>query len=188
MNPINRTFAAYRARALMFGLALTTLSAPGLAHQPPGGEGAPEGILRATIVAEGDIEGMSAMVLDAPKPALMIRYHGETPLIVYDSSKQPFLRFTQDRVEASTASSHWQALPQSEGHPEGEQPRWVVVSGSGSYGWVDPRLTTEGDALAGTSRQWRIPLSHGDQHESAITGKLQWRAIAAHDTGRTPGH
>ncbi|MGM0767881.1 MAG: hypothetical protein ACQEV6_07640 [Pseudomonadota bacterium] len=153
-----------------------------MAHQPPGADGAPEGITRATVVDEGDISAMSAMVLDAPQPALMIRYQGEEVLTVYDSDNEPFLRFKDDRVEAHVHSAHWQNLPQSQGFEVGEDTHWVQVSGSGNFGWVDPRLVAAEGGHPGETTQWRIPVRRGEQEISAITGRLSWRPIVTQST------
>ncbi|MEX2475329.1 hypothetical protein [Marinobacter sp.] len=164
--------------AVIFG-ALLTMSGPGMAHQPPGAENAPEGIARATLVHEGGVRAMSAMVMDAPQPALMVRYHGKEPVIVYDSDNQPFLRFTDNRVDASPKSRYWQYLPQSKSYRDKGEERWVQVSGSGNFGWVDPRLSMPEGGHAGKTAQWRIPVKQGERAVSAITGQLAWRPIVA---------
>lgn len=159
--------------------ALLTMAGPGMAHQPPGAGDAPEGIVRATIAHEGDISAMSAMVLDAPQPALMIRYHGDEVLTVFDTDNKPFLRFTDNGVDANVQSVNWHNLPQSQGFEVGEDTHWVRVSGSGSFGWVDPRLSMPDGGHAGETAQWRIPVQQGEQAVSAITGELAWRPIVA---------
>ena len=185
MNRSDQKHAFRRALPLLLSAALLTMAGPGMAHQPPDAEGAPEGITRATIVHEGNISAMSAMVLDAPQPALMIRYHGEESLVVYDSDNKPFLRFKNNRVEASTRSSNWQALPQSQGYEADDDSHWVQVSGSGSFGWVDSRLSMGGKAKRDRDEPvlWRIPVRQGNQETSAIAGRLAWRPIGAQSTG-----
>ncbi len=162
--------------------ALLTMAGPGMAHEPPGAENAPEGVTIATIVNEGDVPGMSAMVLDAPQPALMIRYDGEQVLTVYDNENEPFLRFTDNSVEAHVHSVDWPNLPQSQGYRVDEGTHWVEVSGSGTFGWVDSRLSTpEGEQPDETAR-WQIPVQQGDQEVSAIIGRLTWQPIVAQST------
>lgn len=179
MNRSERKDGRCRGLALLLPAALLTIAGPGMAHQPAGAEGAPEGITRATITDQGAIRTMSAMVVDAPRPALMIRYHGEDTLTVYDSDNQPFLRFSQNGVKAHTRSSQWQTLPQSRSHDVNEGRPWVTVSGSGNFGWVDPRLSPAGGGHPGDMARWRIPVRQGDQPISAITGKLAWQPITA---------
>ncbi|MDV3504175.1 hypothetical protein [Marinobacter sp. M-5] len=162
--------------------ALLTMAEPGMAHSPPGAEGAPEGITRATILNEGDIGGLNVMVLDAPQPALMVRYDGAQVLTVFDNENEPFLRFTDSSVEANVRSVDWPNLPQSQGYRVDEGTHWVEVSGSGTFGWVDARLSTpEGEQPDETAR-WQIPVQQGDQEVSAIIGRLTWRPIVAQST------
>ncbi len=179
MNGIEQKPTARRGLAAVISGALLTMAGPGMAHQPPGAENAPEGITRATIVQEGDVSAMSAMVMDAPQPALLIRYHGEEPLIVYDSDNQPFLRFTGKQVEASTKSRHWQALPQSESYDDKRDEHWVQVSGSGNFGWVDPRLTAQNELRPERAASWHIPLKQGENDRTAISGNLIWRPLTS---------
>lgn len=177
MSKTDRTSGVRLAFPALLALALAPVTGAALAHQPPGTTGAPEGITRATIIDEGGISVMSAMVLDAPKPALMIRYHGEEALTVYDGDNKPFLRFTENRVEAHVQSSQWQVLPQSRGYQSKGNTTWVQVSGSGNFGWVDPRLSLAGGGHSDETAGWRIPVTQGDQQASAITGRLTWRPI-----------
>lgn len=182
MNRTDHKPTPPRGLAAVLSGAFLIMAGPGMAHQPPGADGAPEGITRATIVSEGDVHAMNAMVLDAPQPALMIRYQGEEALIVYDSDNKPFLRFAENRVEASTRSRHWQALPQSDSYQDQNGKHWVQVSGSGSFGWVDPRLSVESKVDRDTVTDWRIPVRQGQTEPSAITGQLSWRALKEQDT------
>ncbi|KPP97221.1 hypothetical protein [Marinobacter sp. HL-58] len=165
---------------------LLTMTGAGMAHQAPDSEGAPDHIIQAAIVSEGDVDALSAMVLDAPRPALMVRYQGEETLVVYDSDNNPFLRFEDNRVEANTRSSHWPALPQSKGYQVKEDEHWVQVSGSASFGWVDPRLSVDENTSHDTVKDWRIPVRQGEAGMDAITGRLSWRSVttqkeSAHD-------
>lgn len=172
---------------LTAGAVIATLTPlPGMAHQPPGAEGAPEGILRASIVHEGGVDDMQVMILDAPQPAIMLSYRGEETLTVLDSDNQPFLRFHGDRVEASTQSRHWQALPQSKGSDAGSVGSWVQVSGSGSFGWVDPRLTAHNSDRPDEATYWRIPVKPGASESTEITGRLSWRPLASHANNTHP--
>ncbi|KPP99328.1 hypothetical protein [Marinobacter sp. HL-58] len=181
MNGTDQKRPTPKRLAAVFSAAALIMAEPGMAHQPPGGNAAPEAITRATIVHTGNISAMTAMILDAPQPALMIRYQGDETLTVYDSDNKPFLRFAQSRVEASTRSRHWQTLPQSDIYEADEDRHWVQVSGSGSFGWVDPRLSADDDAGEDSVTDWRIPLQQGDR-DAAITGRLSRRALTRQDT------
>lgn len=182
MNGTDQKPPTLKRLTAVFSAAVLIMAEPGMAHQPPGGDAAPEAITRATIVHTGNISAMSAMILDAPQPALMIRYQGDETLIVYDSDNKPFLRFAQSRVEASTRSRHWQTLPQSDSYEADEDRHWVKVSGSGSFGWVDPRLSVNREVDRDTVTDWHIPVRQGQEEASAITGRLSWRALKEQDT------
>ena len=162
--------------------ALLTMAGPGMAHEPPGAENVPEGVTIATIAHEGDVGGMSAMVVDAPQPALMIRYDGEQVLTVYDSENEPFLRFTDSSVQAHVHSVDWPNLLQSDGYAVAEDTHWVEVSGSGTFVWIDSRLSKPEVDQSDETAQWRIPVQLGEQEVSAITGRLTWRPIVAQST------
>lgn len=69
-----------------------------LAHEPPGASEVPKGLYIATISDEGDIAGMSVVILDAPQPAVMIRYEATDMLTVYDSNQRPFLQIGRAHV------------------------------------------------------------------------------------------
>lgn len=182
MNQRDQKSSIHGIAPSLLTAALLTMAGPGMAHEPPGTDNVPEGITIATIAHEGDVPGMSAMVLDAPQPALMIRYDGEQELTVYDTENEPFLRFTRSSVKAHVRSVGWPDLPQSQGYSVDEDKHWVEVSGSGTFGWVDSRLSTpEGEQPDETAR-WRIPVQQGDREVSAITGRLTWRPIVAQST------
>lgn len=182
MNRTDQKPGAHVTLATLLSVVLLTMAEPGMAHQPPGAEGAPEGIARAIIADEGDISAMSAMVLDAPQPALLIRYKGDETLIVYDSNNEPFLRFSDTQVQANPQSEYWQALPQSKGH-DVNSGHWIQVSNSGSFGWIDPRLTNDGGLHPGETTNWRIPVKQGEQEISTITGHFLWQPIVTQSTG-----
>ncbi|MCG2580772.1 MAG: hypothetical protein KA296_07825 [Marinobacter sp.] len=179
MNGTEQRPKTLRGLAAVISGALLTIAGPGMAHQPPGAENVPEGITRATIAQEGDVSAMSAMVMDAPQPALLIRYKGEEPLIVYDSEDQPFLRFTGKQVKANTKSRYWQALPQSESYDDKRDEHWVQVSGSGNFGWVDPRITAQSELRPDQMASWRIPVKQGKNARTAISGNLTWRPLTS---------
>ncbi|MEQ9545729.1 MAG: hypothetical protein RIK85_06965 [Marinobacter sp.] len=164
---------------LMAGTTLVSV-VPGQsnAHQPPSAEGTPEGIVRASVLQEGGVEAMGVTILDAPKPAIMVSYRGEEVLTVFDSDNQPFLRFYGDRVEASTQSSLWEVVTHRQDSASEDEPSWVQVSGSGTFGWVDPRLSA-GHINPDATTEWRIPVRQGQQAMSAITGQLSWRPLTA---------
>lgn len=177
MSRISEKIKSLQTPVSVLSAALLVVAGPVMAHSPPNANGAPEGITRATIMSEGGVSGISAIVLDAPQPALMIRYHGEKPLIIYDGENKPFLRFTRTSVEAHTQSAGWLKLPQSQGREIREEAQWVEVSASGNFGWVDARLSLPEGHSPGRTAQWRIPVQQGEEKPSAITGHLNWVPI-----------
>lgn len=165
------------AGLVMFGLA--SLSATGLAgaHGAPEVAGVPEGIVKANITEHPDIQGLNAMILDAPRPGIMLRYQGKQSLTVLGMNGEAFLRFTGTEVAVNINSPSWKALPNREKRPDSlsdtGQTTWVTLSQSGSFGWLDPRLNVLHDARAETGAQtWSIALSTADGKTDHVGGKL----------------
>lgn len=137
-------------------------------------DNAPEHIVRASIQSRPDISGLSVMILDAPRPGMFLSYRGLGHLIVMDTMGKPWLRFSADGVMANTSSVDWteikETLPVGDTNKptEHEEPVWVVVSGSASLGWLDPRLR-----IAVSTDAWVIPLQTDDGKSANITGTLK---------------
>lgn len=174
------------AGLVLFGLA--SLSAPGLAgaHGAPEVEGVPEGFVKARITDRPDIEGLSAMILDAPRPGIMLRYKGEKPLTVLGTDGEAFLRFTRTEVAVNTNSPSWRSLPNRSPATEpvsgdGQQAghtSWMTLSQSGSFGWLDPRLNALEDSHSGDGSQtWSIALGTADGGTDHIGGRLTFTPL-----------
>lgn len=174
------------AGLVLFGLA--SLSAPGLAgaHGAPDAEGVPEGIVKARITDHPDIQGLSAMILDAPRPGIMFRYKGENPLTVLGMEGEAFLRFTRTEVAVNTNSPSWKALPDRSEMPESgssdgqasEQTTWMTLSRSGSFGWLDPRLNALQDAHSdGSTQTWSIAIGTADGGTDHVGGRLTFTPL-----------
>lgn len=162
-------------------LCMMTLSASGLAaaHGAPDAENLPSHRVAAIIEQNPEIEGFSALIIDAPQPAILVTYRGEETALIEGTEGEPFLLFTGQRVMANAHSRSWQKLGRHQPVPrkvQGEMPggiNWVEVSGSGSFGWLDPRLTGE---LLRHSRDsndmtWAIPINTSTG-TTAITGRI----------------
>lgn len=169
------------AGLVLFGLA--SLSASGLAgaHGALELEGVPEGIFKARITERPDIQGLSAMILDAPRPGILLRYNGEKPLNVLGMDGELFLRFTRTEVSANTNSPSWKALPnQSVAITEQDsgQAVWMALSRSGSFAWLDPRLNTFEDAHSADGPQtWSIAVAYADGDTDHIAGTLTFTPL-----------
>ena len=170
------------AALVLFGLV--SLSASGLAgaHGAPDADNIPPGVVKASITEQPEIPGLSALILDAPRPGIMVSYRGEQPIILLGSNGEAFLRFSQNRVEGHTGSPSWQALPNAPQAVTATEPNsgpWVTLSDSGSFGWLDPRLNAlegaHGDA--GEHARWRIPVQTTAESASVhhIGGELSFR-------------
>ncbi|MBW7472211.1 hypothetical protein QQF73_14195 [Marinobacter sp. M216] len=170
---------------VLFGLA--SLSASGLtaAHGAPEAGDLPEGLVKARITERPDIPGLSAMILDAPRPGIMLRYQGERPLTVMGMEGEAFLRFTRTEVQVNTHSPSWQALPNRSAQPDadiGQEPgevTWMALSQSGSYGWLDPRLDTRkvGHGQTGGPKTWTIAIQTEQGETRRIGGELEFTPL-----------
>lgn len=71
---------------------LALLSAPGLAggHGAPEVDEVPEGFVKASITSQPDIQGLRALILDAPRPGIMLRYEGDDRLTVLGTEGEQF--------------------------------------------------------------------------------------------------
>ncbi|MBW0148559.1 hypothetical protein [Marinobacter arenosus] len=168
------------ASLVLFGLA--SLSASGLtaAHGAPEAGDLPEGVVKARITEQPDIPGLSAMILDAPRPGILLRYRGERPLTVLGTEGEAFLKFTRREVQVNSASPSWQALPNRSAPPApdiGQEPAtvtWMTLSQSGNFGWLDPRLDTRevDHDHTGGPKNWSIAIRMETGETRRIGGEL----------------
>ena len=176
------------AALVLFGLVSLSVSGLAGAHGAPDADNIPSGVVKASITEQPGIPGLSTLILDAPRPGIMLSYRGEEPITILGTEGEEFLRFSQNRVEAYTGSASWQALPkasQGVADAESESGTWVTLSNSGSFGWLDPRLNALQDAHgdAGEFAQWRIPVKSGSGSGTEpisvhhIAGELTFKAF-----------
>lgn len=161
---------------VMFGLA--SLSGSGLAgaHGAPDAEGVPEGIVQARITHQPDIPGFNAVILDAPRPGIMLSYKGEHSLTVLGSDQEDFLRFRGSEVMGNPQSPSWQAIPNNT--LDDEKIEWVSLSQSSSFAWMDPRLSSQTDIHQGSEpEQWSIPVKLANGEIDRIAGTLSYQRI-----------
>ncbi|MDK8465630.1 hypothetical protein [Marinobacter sp. SS13-12] len=163
-------------------LCVLTLLASGLAgaHGAPEAENIPSQRLTASIERTPRINGFTAMIIDAPRPAILVTYRGEETAMIQGTEGEPFLRFTSQQVMANTHSASWHKLADNqpgEGRDHDIAPgetNWVEVSGSGSYAWLDPRLNGELLQHAGdrTGAAWSIPVVSASAGTTAVAGRI----------------
>lgn len=175
-------------------LCVLTLSASGLAgaHGAPEADNIPAQRVTASIENQPGIDGFSAMIVDAPRPAIFVTYRGEGAAMVQGMEGEPFLRFTDRRVMANTLSKSWQQLPDRQPSTNSEQgrktgeTRWVEVSASGSYGWLDPRLGDETLLSSDDQRplRWSIPVLSDAGGRTELSGMTRLKSIERARAGR----
>ena len=167
---------------VLFGLLPLMASAPAGAHGAPDAEGAPSEIVQARITKQPNIQGLNAMILDAPRPGILLSYRGDTPLTVLGTQDEAFLRFTGKTVMVNTDSPSWQALPNApalSGAPGEESDRWATLSQSTSFGWLDPRLAAMENMhhREPEHQSWSITLQTASGETAMIAGELRRRTL-----------
>lgn len=171
---------------VLFGLACLSASGLAGAHGALELDDVPEGFVKASITARPDIQGLSSLILSAPRPGIMLRYNGEQPLTVLGVEGEAFLQFTRTGVSVNTTSPSWEASndkpPASASGAAASDtstdPTWVTLSDSGSFSWLDPRLNTLADVNheADTPKGWTIDVRKADGKVDQIRGTLMFTA------------
>lgn len=177
-----------RRFGLTASLFLAGFPALTLGHGAPRTEHIPAGIIHAAIKDQGTVDTLNAVILDAPRPGILVSYRGDDVLTVLGTEGEAFLRFTRGEVQANTLSPSWQRLSLASKNPSETQTtaQWVQVSGSGSFGWLDPRLTAVGAHGTPDPLNWRIPIKEGNHPATAVTGTLTWNPLAPSPGIRQP--
>jgi len=167
------------AIAAAFALLAPCLPAAVLAHGAVEVDNAPEHIMQASISQSAAIPGLSAVILDAPQPGILVSYRGSDVLTVEDTEGRGLLRFSPDGVLANRSSADWPGLSEARPgmvHSSTKGKAWVKVSATPSFGWLDPRLGVErGEGLR------RIPVSTGSGAQSEIRGLLTRNPLPKED-------
>lgn len=147
------------------GLALCAGLA--LGHGAPETDNPPDSRMTAAITAAPAIAGLDVMILDAPRPGLLLSYRGEQELTVLGEDREPMLRITEKGVSANQDSPTYRLSDerQKQAQPSG----WTTVSESGTYGWMDPRLAVG----SGHGEQWTIGIVDEDGEVFELKGSLE---------------
>ncbi|WP_372987641.1 hypothetical protein [Marinobacter sp.] len=147
------------------GLALC--AGPALGHGAPETGKTPDSRMSAAITAAPVIAGLDVMILDAPRPGLLLSYRGEQVLTVLGKDQEPMLRITERGVSANQDSPTYRLSDerQIQAQPSG----WTTVSESGTYGWMDPRLAVR----SGHREEWTIEIMDEDGGLFELKGSLE---------------
>lgn len=148
---------------------------------------APAGTVQARIVDMGALKGQALLraMPGSSRPGLFVSYRGESPLTLMGEQEEPFLRFSPDGVEVNRHSPTWAQIapagaPRFVAGKDGADTDWVKVSGSRSYGWIDPRAAYSGQvedpSRSSVVKRWEIPIRIGDR-SSLIQGETDWLPI-----------
>lgn len=178
----NRRISMGGLPLVLFGLLPLMASAPAGAHGAPDADGAPSEIVQARITEQPNIQGLNTMILDAPRPGILLSYRGDTPLTVLGIQNEAFLRFTGKTVMVNPDSPSWRALPNApdlSGRISDGSGEWAVLSQSASFGWLDPRLeATESMRHQGKELQdWSITLQTASGETATIGGELRRKTL-----------
>lgn len=109
------------------------------------------------------------MVLEAPRPGLLLSYRGERALTILGEDREPMLRFTGTGVEANLTSPTFMSSTGRNDAQETQDGPWSPVSGSGTYGWMDPRLAVS----ANHTERWEVKITDGSGNHFELRGTLE---------------
>lgn len=168
-----------RITVASFGILMMSISSSVSAHGAPKADNIPTGVVKAVVTYQPKISGLNAIILDAPRPGIMLRYSGEETLTILGSDGSDLMRFTGTQVYANTQNPDWKKLPNL---PKGlvvDPKGWVKLSSSGSYGWLDPRLDALHDANDENVEpiNWSIAVKRADKPLDNITGQLYYKKL-----------
>lgn len=144
----------------------------------------PAGTVQARVADLGALQD-HALVKAMPgssRPGLFLSYNGDSPLTLMGERNEPFLRFSQEGVQANRRSPTWASVAPA-GAPsfieggEATAALWAKVSSGSSYGWIEPRASHAGrvekPSQASVVKRWRIPIQIGEER-SHIQGETEW--------------
>lgn len=119
----------------------------------------------------GNIDGLSAMLIQDIQSAIRLSYKGDDSLIVLDEYQSPMLKFSQNGVHARIASKGWQELGRL---PLQSDAEWVMISRQAAYTWPDSRLAHKEEV-----KNWSIPLmsANNDANKAIVGSWLKIKSV-----------
>ena len=119
----------------------------------------------------GNIDGLSAMLIQDIQSAIRLSYEGDDSLIVLDEYQSPMLKFSQNGVHARIASKGWQELGRL---PLQSDAEWVMISRKAAYTWSDSRLAYKEEV-----KNWSIPLmsANNDANKAIVGSWLKIKSV-----------
>lgn len=175
-----------RQASRLLGVFLALSAPPAFGHGAPVLAGQPERVLTTSITSVPDTSSITALILDAPRPGILLNYRGNSTITVLGRDNEAMLRFSREKVEANTTSPTWQSLPNTERPERGltnassvaSDAQWVTVSDSSRFGWLDPRLTQGTQSHEFNSDfSWTIPIRTTDDKTTRIQGRGTFEAL-----------
>ena len=145
------------------------------------------GMIQAKVADLGALNG-KALVRAMPgssRPGLFLSYYGDSPLTLMGEQDEPFLRFSQQGVEANRHSPTWANVapvgaPSFVENGDASETRWAQISDGKSYGWIEPRASYSGRvedrSRPGLIKRWQIPIQIGENN-SHIQGETEWLPV-----------
>ncbi|MDN5937609.1 MAG: hypothetical protein L0H83_03000 [Salinisphaera sp.] len=144
---------------------------------------APNGFYRTRLSDEGNLApGVSVYPTAGMIPGLFISSRGNAEFTVLGMDGEPFLRFVPGKVMINRSSPTWRvAAPPDTLVPyvasASDKATWVVISTTGSFGWLEPRAFFKGSAPDSANpvqvKQWQVPVVFADGRKT-IEGTTQW--------------
>lgn len=144
---------------------------------------APTGMYLARLSGDGQVTPDVSVYPTAEEvPGLLIVNRGNEVFTVLGMEGEPFLHFLPGKVLVNQSSATWAVAaptvsPVGYVADAGSEPSWVVISTTGSFGWIEPRAYYDGSTPASTNpvqvKQWQVPLLFADGRK-VIEGTTQW--------------
>ncbi|WP_166263281.1 hypothetical protein [Marinobacter caseinilyticus] len=178
------TYAVRRCVGLLAIGTVVLCSGTAAAHGVEEIKEVPPGRVVADLETLPEIDGLRVMLLDGVPQGILVSYHGDRELVVQGLEGEPFLRFDADGVMVNTGSVTWRASQSAamKARDNGDG-QWKQVSGSSSYGWMDPRLRLDQAPAPSAERTavgaWQIAIALADEAPTPIAGRLYWQPRAS---------
>ncbi len=168
--------------------AAAALLAPALTTHAHAHSGDPNVFTRIDAITP-ELPGVTVEIRAGVADQLLVLNTTPTPVEVLDPTGTPFLRITDENVEANYSSADWylsnSPLGRAQAPKTTKHDDWRVVARTGSWGWFDHRLhdrarplTPQLKAATTTVRlaEWTIPLRYGGRAVT-VAGHVEYRPV-----------